>query len=89
MIHAYIYVDGDENYELMAPFDVLPRVGEIVTFEFAAYDTERWDMGVFDRMTLINGSEYVVKKIVHAIRRNSVDSWGSHIVELIVDRVPK
>ncbi len=41
MIHAYIYVDGDKNYELMAPFDVLPRVGEIVTFEFAAYDTER------------------------------------------------
>ncbi len=46
-------------------------------------------MEVFDRMTFINGSEYVVKKIVHAIRRNSIDSWGSHIVELMVDRVSK
>ena len=87
MVYAYLAEDGAEYSFLMAPFDVLPRVGEMVSFHFAAHDTEKWNPESWQEMKDADLTNWMVKQVNHRIRRNSIDTWGTHIVELIVERV--
>lgn len=86
-VYAHLAEEGADYSIIMAPFDVIPRVGEVIEFEFAAYDEEKWDPESWDEVKGINGHEWIVLSVNHRIRRNSISNWGSHIIELIVKRV--
>lgn len=87
MVYAYLVEDGAQHSFLMAPFDTLPRVGEMVSFHFAAYDEEKWNPESWQEMQEVDLTDWRVKRVNHRVRRNSIDTWGTHIVDLIVERV--
>ena len=87
MIYAYLSKVNAEYPLLMAPFDVLPRVGDIIEFEFAAHDGDKWDRESWDDRQKINDHSWKVVSVSHGIRQNSIDKWGSHSITLFVKRV--
>jgi hypothetical protein len=77
------FVDADDNNLFSAPAEVLPRVGDVVSFTHEAWDGEKWNTEAWESSLDMSGKEWTVKRVCHDFRRMSIDRTA-HVVFVVL-----
>jgi len=77
------FVDAEGKNIFSAPAEVLPRVGDVVSFTHEAEDGEKWNTEAWESSLDMSGKEWMVQRVCHDFRRMSIDRTA-HVVFVVL-----